>query len=129
MGRFSIPWDPSDSNDPGPLIDVVVMNLHDVLDAWRAEGLECPGPISMKALLDTGASVTVISKTFAKHCKLLQTGESEVRALGARHKCGEHAGTITFTGSDLRPAEAIRIRSVDFIREPHFACLIGRDIL
>jgi hypothetical protein len=129
MGRFSLPWDPSDPNDPGPLIDVVVMNSRDVLDAWRAEGLECSGPIPMKALLDTGASVTVISKTFAKHCKLLQTGESEVRALGAQHRCGEHAGTINFAGSDLRPAEAIRIRSVDFIREPHFACLIGRDIL
>jgi hypothetical protein len=83
----------------------------------------------MKALIDTGAAVTVISKTFARHCKLLQTGESEVRALGAQHKCGEHAGTIRFADSDLRPAEAISIRSVDFIREPHFACLIGRDIL
>lgn len=129
MGRFLLQWDPSDPNDPGPLIDVIVMNSSDVLDAWHAEGLECPGPIRVKALLDTGASVTVISKTFAKHCKLLQTGESEVRALGAQHKCGEHAGSITFAGSDLRPAEAIRIRSVDFIREAHFACLIGRDIL
>ena len=129
MGRYLLHWDPSDPNDPGPLIDVVVMNSGDVLEAWSANGLDCPKPISMKALLDTGASVTVISKTFAKHCKLLQTGESEVRALGAQHKCGEHAGTITFAGSDLCPAEAIRIRSVDFIREPHFACLIGRDIL
>jgi hypothetical protein len=129
MGRFSLPWDPSDPTDPGPLIDVVVMNSRDVLEAWRADGLDCPEPIPMKALLDTGASVTVISKIFARHCKLLQTGESEVRALGAQHKCGEHAGTITFAGSNLRPAEAIRIRSVDFIREPHFACLIGRDIL
>jgi hypothetical protein len=129
MGRFSFAWDPSDPNDPGPLIDVVVMNSRDVLDAWRDIGLECPQPVKMKALIDTGAAVTVISKTFARHCKLFQTGESEVRALGAQHKCGEHAGTITFAGSDLRPAEAISIRSVDFIREPHFACLIGRDIL
>jgi len=129
MGRFLLPWDPSDPNDPGPLMDVVVMNSGDVLEAWRANGLERPDPIPMKALIDTGASVTVISKTFAKHCKLLQTGESEVRALGAQHRCGEHAGTIRFAGSNLRPVEAIRIRSVDFIREPHFACLIGRDIL
>jgi predicted aspartyl protease len=105
------------------------MNSGDVLEAWRAVGLECPQAVKMKALIDTGAAVTVISKVFARHCKLLQTGESEVRALGAQHKCGEHAGTITFTGSDLRPAEAISIRSVDFIREPHFACLIGRDVL
>jgi hypothetical protein len=105
------------------------MNSPDVLEAWRADGLECPQPVKMKALLDTGAAVTVISKAFARHCKLLQTGESEIRALGAQHKCGEHAGTITFVGADLCPAEDIRIRSGDFIREPHFACLIGRDIL
>ncbi len=124
-----IPWDPSDPSGPGPLIEVVVMNSRDVLEAWRDVGIECPQPVKMKALLDTGAAVTVISKTFAKHCKLLQTGESEVRVLGAQHKCGEHAGTITFAGSDLLPAEAISIRSVDFIREPYFACLIGRNIL
>jgi predicted aspartyl protease len=105
------------------------MNSPDVLEAWSAIGLECPQPVKMKALIDTGASVTVISKAYAKHCKLLQTGESEVRALGAQHKCGEHAGTITFVGTDLCPAEAIRIRSCDIIREPYFACLIGRDIL
>ena len=116
-------------SDPGPLVDIVVMNSPDVLEAWRAAGLECPPPVRMKALLDTGSAVTIISKTFARHCKLLQTGESDIRALGALHKCGEHAGTIVFAGTNLRPAEAIRIRSGDFIREPHFACLIGRDIM
>jgi hypothetical protein len=62
MGRFSFAWDPSDPSDPGPLIDVVVMNSVDVLEAWRAVGLECPQAVKMKALIDTGAAVTVISK-------------------------------------------------------------------
>ena len=89
----------------------------------------CPPPVTMKALVDTGAAVTIISKTFARHCKLYQTGEGTVRALGAQHKCGEHAGKIIFPNTSLRPIESIRILSGDFIREPHFACLIGRDIL
>jgi hypothetical protein len=117
------------ASDPGPLIDVVVMNSRDVLEAWRALGLECPQPVSMKALLDTGAAVTVISKTFAKHCKLLQTGETEIRALGNLQKCGEHAAAISFPGTSLRPIDPIRIVSADFLQEPHYACLIGRDIL
>jgi TIR domain-containing protein len=116
-------------SDPGALIDVVVMNSHDVLEAWHAHGLECPPPVKMKALIDTGAGVTVISKTFAKYCKLMQTGETEIRALGSLHKCGEYAGAISFPGTNLRPCDPIRIVSADFIREPHFACLIGRDIL
>jgi hypothetical protein len=118
----------SDS-DPGPCINVTVTNSRDVIAAGRAVGLEYPEPLKMKALLDTGAAVTVISKTFAKYCKLLQTGETEIRALGSLHKCGEHAGAITFPGTTLRSIDPVRIVSADFIKEPHYACLIGRDIL
>jgi len=92
-------------------------------------GLECPPPIKIRALLDTGAAFTIISKTFARHCKLRQTGATEVRALGAVHVCGDHAGSIDFPGTSLGSFDSIRIRSGDFIREPNFACLIGRDIL
>lgn len=129
MGQASLHWCPSDPNDPGPLIDVVVMNSRDVLEAWRANGLDCPQAVTMKALLDTGAAFTIISKTFAKHCMLFQTGESEVKALGAPHRCGDHAGSVSFPGTTLKAFDSIRIRSGDFIREPNFACLIGRDVL
>lgn len=84
----------------------------------------------MKALLDTGASVTVISKTFANYCKLFQTNEgSEITAIGATHRCGEHAGAISFPDTNLRPVDPIRIISVDFAKERNYAILIGRDIL
>jgi len=122
----SVTWGDS---DPGPCIDVIVMNSRDVIDAGRSVGLEYPEPVKMKALLDTGAAVTVISKTFAKYCKLLQTGETEIRALGSLHKCGEHAGAISFPGTNLRPYDPIRIISADFVQERHYAILIGRDIL
>ncbi len=121
-----LPWGDS---DPGPCIDVVVMNSREVIEAGRTVGLEYPEPVKMKALLDTGASVTVISKTFAKYCKLLQTGETVIRVLGSLHKCGEHAGAISFPGTCLRPFDPIRIISADFVQERHFAILIGRDIL
>jgi hypothetical protein len=48
MGRAIYTWDPSEPNDPGPLIDVSVMNSYEVLEAWRREGLECPLPVTMK---------------------------------------------------------------------------------
>ena len=117
------------ASDPGPCIDVTVTNSREVLEAGRLIGLEYPEPRRMKALLDTGASVTVISKTFAKYCKLLQTGETEIRTLGNVQRCGEHAGAISFPGTSLRSIDPIRIVSGDFIKEPYYACLIGRDIL
>jgi len=75
MGIVHLKWNPFDLTDPGPCIDVTVMNSSDILSAWRADGLDCPEPVKMKALLDTGASITAISKTYASYCKLRQTGE------------------------------------------------------
>src|SRR5580698_8236359 len=111
MGRASLRWDASDPNDPGPCIEVVVMNSRDVLEAWRVAGLECPPPIKIRALLDTGAAFTIVSKTFARHCKLRQTGATNVKVLGASVVCGDHAGSIDFPGTDLGSFDSIRIRS------------------
>jgi predicted aspartyl protease len=106
------------------------MNSRDVIEAGRAIGLEYQKPLPIRALLDTGASVTVISKKFADYCKLFQTNEgSEITAIGATHRCGEHAGSISFPGTDLRSFDPIRIVSAVFAKERHYACLIGRDIL
>lgn len=130
MASVELNWDPSTQSDPGPCIDVIVMNSPDVIGRGRALGLEYPEPRQIRALLDTGASVTVISKTFAKYCKLFQTNEgTELRVLGATYRGGEHAGSIGFPGTNLRSFDLIRIVSADFEREPNYACLIGRDIL
>ena len=130
MARVELPWNPFNHTDPGPCIDVIIMNSRDVIEAGRAIGLEYPEPRPMKALLDTGASVTVISKVFANTCKLFQTSEgSEITAIGATHHCGEHAGAISFPGTDLRPLDPIRIVSAVFAKERYYAILIGRDIL
>lgn len=88
---------------PGPCIDVTVTNSREVIKVGRAIGLEYPEPRTMKALLDTGAAVTVISRTFAKHCKLYQTGETEIRTLGKLQMCGEHAGSNQFSGYESSP--------------------------
>jgi hypothetical protein len=130
MARFELKWDPFEQGDPGPCIDVVVMNSRDVIEAGRAVGLEYEKPLPIRALLDTGASVTVISKKFADYCKLFQTNEgSEITAIGATHRCGEHAGSISFPGTDLRSFDPIRIVSAVFAKERYYACLIDRDIL
>lgn len=130
MAHVELRWDPFDPEDPGPCIEVVITNSRDVIEAGHAIGLEYPAPRSMKALLDTGASVTVISKIFANHCKLFPTSEgSEITAIGATHVCGEHAGAVSFPGTNLRGFDPIRIVSAVFMKERHYAILIGRDIL
>jgi gag-polyprotein putative aspartyl protease len=106
------------------------MNSSEVIEGWRVLGLECPKPRSVTALIDTGASVTVISRTFANYCKLFQTGEGGVfTTLAGRASCGEHAGSLSFPGTTLRPIDSHRIVSANFVGERNYACLIGRDIL
>lgn len=130
MALVDLKWDPFDQDDPGPCIWVNVMNSSEVIEAGRAVGLEYPEPRKMKALLDTGASVTVISKTYANYCKLRQTNAgSEITAIGATHRCAEHAGAVSFPGTKLQSFDPIRIVSVEFPKERHYAILIGRDIL
>jgi predicted aspartyl protease len=130
MPSVRLYWDPFDQFDPGPCINVIVTNSQDVIRSGRSIGLEYPESRPMRALLDTGASVTVISKKFADHSRLFQTNEgSEITAMGATHRCGEHAGAISFPGTSLRSLDPIRILSADFPKERHYAILIGRDIL
>lgn len=130
MATVCLKWDPFDPDDPGPCIDVVIMNSREVLEKGRDIGLDYPEPRRMRALLDTGASVTVISKKFANYCRLFQTNEgSEITAIGATHRCGEHAGSISFPDTKLKSFDPIRIVSADFPKERHYAILIGRDIL
>ena len=119
MGNARLNWNPFDLTDPGPIIEVVVMNSADVLNALNRDGLKCPEPIKMKALLDTGASITAISKTYANYCKLLQTSEgSKITAIGAEHHCWEHAGAISFPGTDLQPFDPVRSGQL-FSRKNH----------
>ena len=130
MAHVELSWDPFDQTDPGPCIDVTVTNSRDVIEAGHAIGWEYPAPRRMRALLDTGASITVISRIFADNCKLFQTSEgSEITAVGHTLRCAEHAGAISFPGTKLRPLDPIRIVSAAFPKARHYAILIGRDIL
>jgi hypothetical protein len=130
MARVELHWNPFDQMDPGPCIDVCITNSRDVIEAGRKLGFEYPEPRSIRALLDTGASITVVSKAFANYCKLFQTNEgSEITSIGGTYRCGEHAGAVSFPGTKLRSLDPIRIVSAVFAKERSYSCLIGRDIL
>jgi hypothetical protein len=75
VATVQVPWNPFDQHDPGPCIKVQIVNSPEVIEAGRAVGLEYPSPVTVTALLDTGASVTLISRRFADYCKLRQTNE------------------------------------------------------
>jgi hypothetical protein len=130
MARCQVYWNPFDPADPGPCVKVVVMNTYETIEAGREIGLEYPAPHAITALIDTGSPFTIISRTFAKNWKLVQTGaRSPIRTMGGDCLCDEYSSSISFPDTNLPRIEVLRLRAVDFNREPFYSCLIGRDIL
>jgi hypothetical protein len=128
MATFEFSWNPNE--DRGPCISVLIQNPLDVLDAGEPHHFGLPDPVPIMALVDTGAGISVVSKTYARTAKLRLTNEgSQIRTLGAAIEGAEYAASISFPGTGLRPLVPIRLFTADFFREPHYACLIGRDIL
>jgi hypothetical protein len=130
MGCARIAWNPANPENPFACIDILVQNSQALLNQSDDIGLEFRKPVPMKALIDTGAGPVLISKAYARHCKLFQTRpDSDIRVIGGSIKGGEHAGHISFPNTTLRSYDPIRIVSGDFHHERWFSCLIGMEIL
>lgn len=130
MGRVQKAWDPLSRQNPFACIDVIVANSAAFVEQQGDLGFEFRKPVALKAMLDTGAGFTVISRTWARNCKLFQTKpDTQRKVLGGTVWCGEHAGSISFPGTDLRTIDPVQIVSADFYQEADFSCLIGIDIL
>jgi hypothetical protein len=130
VGRAVVSWDPDNSENPFACIEVLVGNSRAFLDQQDDLGLEFRPPVPIKALIDTGAGPLLVSRAYARHCKLFQTRpDSEIRVIGGSIKGGEHAGRISFPNTTLRSYDLIRIVSGDFQGERHFSCLIGMEII
>lgn len=93
-----------------------------------AIGLEYPPPFGITAVLDTGASLTVVNPEVASHCKLRPTGFANVASVEHFDRYKQHAAWIRFPGAALRDFDGIPVVACKISRQP-YACLIGRDIL
>jgi predicted aspartyl protease len=91
-------------------------------------GLEFPQPIQIRALIDTGASLTVVNPEVAQSRKLRHTGFANIVAAGGSGRYPEYAAAVTFPESGLRGFDSIRVVACPIVRQP-VSCLIGRDIL
>jgi len=82
----------------------------------------------MKALVDTGASLTVVNPEVAATWKLRHTGFVQVSAAGHTERYPQYAARMTFPGTRLKVYEVIPVVACKLPGQP-ISCLIGRDVL
>jgi class 3 adenylate cyclase len=94
----------------------------------KLAGTELRKPLTIMALIDTGASATIINPQVAVTCGLAQTGLARISSLGQISECPEYVGALRFPESSLKEIDPVR-----FIAGPlpgqDVACLLGRDVL
>ncbi|HLZ43376.1 MAG TPA: hypothetical protein VKQ11_20580 [Candidatus Sulfotelmatobacter sp.] len=113
----------------GPVIEIVIGTSRPELEEGRRIGLEYP-ELAIKALIDTGAALTVINPQIASTCRLLHTDWSRITAVGGSEGTfPAYAAAISFPKTELPSFDVIRVVACPIIRQPFYSCLIGRDIL
>lgn len=126
---MKFPSTPKSLLEQGPHIAVTVSATVWEVEEGRAVGLEYP-TLPVRALIDTGASLTVINPQIAATCKLKQTGHQKINAVGGEAgEFPEYACAISFPETELPSLDTARVVACPIIRQPFFSCLIGRDIL
>jgi predicted aspartyl protease len=121
--------------DPGTLlrqgahIEIVISRAAPELKEGHAEGIGFRA-LPVRALIDTGASLTLINPQIADTCELIQTDWTRITTVGGMAgSYPAYAAAISFPGTNLPRFEVIRVVACPIINQPFFSCLIGRDIL
>jgi len=112
----------------GPCIRIEISAPSFDLEEGLSVGLAFPPPFGISAVIDTGASLTVVNPEVAATCKLRATGFVTVASVEKFGKYPQHAARIRFPGSNLREFDGIPVVACKIAKQP-YACLIGRDIL
>src|SRR5260370_15221933 len=124
-----LPFAPTALLLQGPHIAILISATRLEVEEGRPLGLEFP-ELPVRALIDTGASLTVINPQIATTCKLKQTGHQMINAVGG--EAGEYpayAAAISFTGTELPSLDATPVVACPTIRPPFFFSLISPDIM
>lgn len=90
-------------------------------------GLEFP-PFRITAVIDTGASLTVVNPEVVERCKLPATGFAVVASIEKKARYHQHAACIKFPETKLKTLDGIPVVACKIAQQP-YACLIGRDVM
>ncbi len=110
----------------GPVLPVRIGVASDLEQSFAASGASVPDPIQLTALIDTGASATVIRRGVASGLGLEPVGVTAIAtASSARVWCDEYQVSLHLANGLVFETTAIEAP----LDGHHIECLIGRDVL
>jgi predicted aspartyl protease len=126
-GQTSI-WSHPDVRRRGLKMNVEIGPSEAETRSAKLAGTELKRALVMTALIDTGASVTVINPQVASTCSLRRVGQAAISTTGHVSQMPEYVGAIRFPGSTLKGFDPVKLIACPLPGQD-FSCLIGRDIL
>lgn len=94
----------------------------------RAEGRPAAAPITVRALVDTGATVSAIENSAARRLGLVRTGTISLAGVGGVTEQPVYAAAVDFPGLGISSQDPIRLAGAD-LGSREFEFLLGRDVL
>ena len=118
----------------GPIVDIQVLPTADAVDAMEREGTEPPSPKNVAALIDTGASASVIQESVAEALGLAPIGQAKINTPSCQgHPCFKYALMLLLPTADSGSHLSSTCFETEIIAAPlagqNIQCLLGRDFL
>ncbi len=110
----------------GPLVDMRIGVGTPVEEALKKAGREVPEPVAAKAMIDTGATASVIQPALARQLDLQPVGIVSISTPSSeRVPCLQYVVRLFFPNNVI--VEALAIEAA--LKGQNIQCLIGRDVL
>jgi predicted aspartyl protease len=108
----------------GPIVRVLIErpSSPEITSELRNSGLQ------VNALIDTGASLTVINPEIVRTCGLQPIGFSRISSPAHIADYPQYSATISFPESSLKPLALVPVVAIP-IRGSSVSCLLGRNVL
>lgn len=126
--RYSRSYSRTELRKTGPKIKATVSHPQKTIEQAKRSKTVLKQPYTVTALIDTGASRTVISPQLAETCGLQRTGVARISSAGHITDRPEFVGAIHFPDQQLHSFDPISLVACP-LPEQDVACLLGRDIL
>lgn len=126
--KYSRSYSRGELRKTGPKITVTIGHPQATRTLARQKGIELQKPLRIEALIDTGASRTVINPQVAATCGLRQTGLARISSAGHVAERQEFVGAIHFPGQELSGFDPTSLVACPLPGQD-VSCLIGRDVL